>query len=566
MTKREVPTGQVATRTSTHGGLFRKYAIMFVGLVGGALLASGAIEAFFSYQENKTMLVRIQRGKAVAAATVIRQFLREIQNHIEWTTHSSFLPDKEGFEQRRIDFLRLLRQSPAITRLSLLGRNGKERIRVSRLSMDDIGSGKDFSQAPEVTQAGAETLYVSPVAFRGQSEPYVTVSMAGPRKSAGITVAEVNLKFIRDEISQIRTGDRGYAYLVDSRGLLIAHPQIEYVLRKTDLSSLSQVAATLGRQQKSGSRTSDNPIATNIRGQAVLTAHARIAPLGWTVFVESPLDEAFGPLYDSLMRTTALIAVGLMLSVFAGLFLARRITGPIRALQEGASRIGAGDLTSRIEVKTGDELEALAGQFNDMAADLQASYETLENRVDERTRELTAALERLRALGDVGQAVSSSLDFQKVLETIVARAVDLSGTDAGAIYVFDDDTGVFHLRATHLMNEDLIGSVQTLRIDSGETTVGVATRERRAFEISDIETYSGEPLIDLMVDAGYRALLAVPLFRETRVVGALVVRRKEGGKLRPVDHRTPANFCHAIGAANPKCAAVPRHPTEKSRA
>ena len=105
----------------------------------------------------------------------------------------------------------------------------------------------------------------------------------------------------------------------------------------------------------------------------------------------------------------------------------------------------------------------------------------------------------------------------------------MSGTNAGAIYVFDDDMGAFHLRATHLMDEDLIGSVETLRIDSGETAVGMATREHRAVEISDIETYSGEPLIDLMADAGYRALLAVPLFRENLIIGALVVRRRAPG-------------------------------------
>ena len=416
MTKDDRPTGQVAARTAARGGLFRKYVVLFVGLVGGALLASGAVEGYFSYQENKAMLVRIQREKAIAAATVIKQFIREIRSQIEWTTHSSFLSDKEGFEQRRIDFLRLLRQSPAITQISLLDQHGKERLRVSRLSMDVIGSGTDLSQAPAFTQADAKTLYVSPVFFRGQSEPYTTVSMAGPRKSAGVTVAEVNLKFIWDEISQIRTGNRGYAYLVDSRGLLIAHPQVELVLRKTDLSSLSQVATAMMQQPADADIGGDESIATNFQGNKVLTAHARIEPLAWAVFVESPLDEAFGPLYESLARTAVLIVLGLVLSMLAGLMLARRITGPIRALQEGASRIGAGDLASRIEVKTGDELEALAGQFNDMVADLQASYETLENRVEERTRELTAALERLRALGDVGQAVSSSLDLEKVLE------------------------------------------------------------------------------------------------------------------------------------------------------
>jgi len=528
MIKPGEPAGPIVVRSSGHGGLFRKYAMLFVGLVGGALFASGAIEAFFSYQENKTMLVRIQREKAVAAATVIRQFLREVENHIEWTTHSSFLSEEEGLEQKRIDFLRLLRQSPAITWISLLDRNGKERIRVSRLSMDVIRSGRDFSQAPEFTRAGTESLYVGPVVFREQSEPYVTVSMAGPRKSAGVTVAEVNLKFIRDEISQTKTGG-GYAYLVDSRGLLIAHPRIEYVLRKMDLSSLNQVAAIIDSQSQTEPSGNDDPIAANIEGQRVLTVHARIEPVAWTVFVESPLDAAFGPLYASLKRTAVLIALGLVLSMAAGLLLARRIVGPVRALQQGASRIGAGDLGSRIEITTGDELETLADRFNDMAADLEASYETLENMVADRTRELTEAVKQLRALGEVGEAVRSSLDLQKVLQTIVVRAVDLSGTDAGAIYVFDDDTGAFRLRATHCMGKRVAGAIRTLDADTGWSAVPMSTRERRPVAISEIASSSDEEVIRLMADAGHRSLLAVPMMRDNRTVGALVVWRRESG-------------------------------------
>ena len=110
----------------TRGRLFRKYTILFVGLVGGSLLASGAVETYFSYEENKAMLVRIQREKAAAAAAVIRQFVREIENQIAWTMHSSFLSGDQRFNQRRIDFLRLLRQAPAITELRLIDQAGRD--------------------------------------------------------------------------------------------------------------------------------------------------------------------------------------------------------------------------------------------------------------------------------------------------------------------------------------------------------------------------------------------------------------------------------------------------------
>ena len=516
-------------RAPVRGRLFRKFAILFVGLVGGVLIASGAMQAYFSYEENKEMLVRLQREKANAAAAVIKQFVREIENQIAWTMHSSFLPRAQRFEQRRIDFLRLLRQAPAITEISLLDAAGKEQLKISRLSMDVIGGGKDFSGDPRFTEAKAGKPYVSPVYFRQQSEPYVTLSMVGPRRSAGVTVAEVNLKLIWDEISQIRVGRKGYAYVVDSRGLLIAHPDIGLVLRKTNLSALSQVIAA--RKGSGGAALASRAvqIADGIGGGKVLTAHGRIDRLGWTVFVESPLDEAFGPIYDSLARTGILILFGLVLAAIAGLVLARRIIVPIGALQEGAARIGAGDLTSRIAVKTGDELEVLAGQFNDMAADLQESYATLERRVAERTAELSAALEQLQALGEVGRAVSSTLDLQKVLETIVAQAVKLSETDGGTIHDIDESTGEFRLQATYGLSEEHIKELGTRTFDPSMSSIAMATQQRAPVEIPDLLERRGYSRRELSLQAGFRALLAVPLLHEDRVLGALIVRRKAPG-------------------------------------
>lgn len=239
----------------TRRRLFSKYAFLLSGLVGGFLLAGGAIEAYYSYQENKAMLLRVQREKAIAAASAIRQFFNEIESQLIWSMHSSFLSGDEGVQQRRIDFLRLLRQSPAIAQISLLDPAGKERIRASRQSRDVVGSGADYSQDPKFTQAKVKKLRVGHVYFKRQSEPYVAVSMAGPKKPASITAAEIDLTFIRDVVSRLNVGRAGRAFVVDSRNLLIAHPDMSLVLRKTDLSALPQVAAaraqagTLGMNQ-----------------------------------------------------------------------------------------------------------------------------------------------------------------------------------------------------------------------------------------------------------------------------------------------------------------------------
>jgi adenylate cyclase len=215
----------------------------------------------------------------------------------------------------------------------------------------------------------------------------------GSAKKGDVTIAEINLKFIRDVISEIRVGQEGYAYVVDADGRLVAHPDLALVLRKTDLSPLPQVAEATGAPGSSASGRTE--IATSLDGRQVLAAHAAIAPLDWQVFVETPLAEAFAPLYTNLLWNAGLLLLGLAIAALASLFLARNLVGPIRALQDGAARIGRGDLTSRIDVRTGDELQSLAEHFNLMAGQLQESYANLEGKVEERTRELASARQRL---------------------------------------------------------------------------------------------------------------------------------------------------------------------------
>ncbi|HEX2338010.1 MAG TPA: histidine kinase dimerization/phospho-acceptor domain-containing protein [Hyphomicrobiaceae bacterium] len=126
-------------------------------------------------------------------------------------------------------------------------------------------------------------------------------------------------------------------------------------------------------------------------GERVLAPHAVIAPLGWLVFVELLVAEPYAPIYASILRAGALLAVALGLAGLAGLMLARRMVVPIEALQRGAARIGQDDLGQRISIRTGDELEALGDQFNRMAEQLERSHATLEHKVQERTHQLEQA-------------------------------------------------------------------------------------------------------------------------------------------------------------------------------
>src|SRR5437762_9395775 len=184
-------------------GLFLKY-FAFIGLlVSVGLVASGAIGLYFSYQETRSSLVSLQREKALTASVRIEQFLRDIENQLGWTTLPLVTASANPMEHRRLDFLKLLRQLPAVTEVGHLDATGHEQLKVSRLAMDTMGSNIDFSKDPRFIEAKKGKTWYGPVYFRKETEPYMTISIPEARDRPGVTVVDVNLKFIWDVVSRI---------------------------------------------------------------------------------------------------------------------------------------------------------------------------------------------------------------------------------------------------------------------------------------------------------------------------------------------------------------------------
>jgi len=367
--------------------LLGKYVRLLVAVVSVPLLSIGAFGIWSSYQDHKSALMRLQHEQAEAAAAKIGQFISEIEGQIRLVTQLS--NSASTTQQRRFELRLLQRQVPAITEVVQVDGDGREQLKVSRLAIDEINTGTDLSQEPKFVIAMATKVYYGPVYFQDESEPYMTLALAGPRRSGGVVIAEVNLKFIWEIVSRIKVGETGRAFVVDADGRLIAHPNSALVLRNTDLSRFPQVQRALRGDHGIAPepvRSVSDPL-----NSEVLTSHAAITPPGWLMFVELPAKEAFAPIYSSLLVTGVVLFAGLSLAVFASFVLARRMVTPIRALQAGAARIGGGAFNQRIEIATGDELEALGRRFNSMAAQLEHSYQTLERKVDERTHQLKVA-------------------------------------------------------------------------------------------------------------------------------------------------------------------------------
>ena len=440
------------------GRLFRKYVALFLAVVGLALVPSAIVNIWFSYQELKVRLIGIQSEQAKSAAEKIGQFIKEIEGQMAWTMQLPLSAKTE--DDWRFDAVRLLRQVPAVTEIAQLDAVGREQYRMSREAMDVIGSHSDFSQDSIFIEAMANKVYYGPVYFVRQSEPYMTLALAGVSPDHGVIVAQVNLKFIWDVVSQIKVGQRGQAYVLDAKRRLIAHPDISLVLRNTNLSDLGHLQAT-GEPQPSA-LPDDMGVAVDFKGRKVLSAYAPIASLGWLVFAELPIDEAYAPLYDNIIRSAALLLVGFALAIFAGLFLARRMIVPIRTLSHGATRIGGGDLNQRIAISTGDELEALGEQFNRMAAKLQDSYATLERKVEERTRQLEVAnLAKSRFLA------TASHDLRQPLHALGLFVAQLRGRTSGD----ERKQIVAHIdSALSAMNELFGALLDVSRLDAGALT------------------------------------------------------------------------------------------------
>ncbi len=426
--------------------LFWKYfATLFAAVVAPLLIAGGS-EAWLGYRDERARLNDILDAEARLAALKIEDFLDGIREQLRWTVQLPW--SEESGERHRLDALGLLRQVPAVESLTLVDAAGRERLFISRIGLNRIEGGGDLSLLPAVQGAKANGAWFGPVRFEGGSEPFMRIAVAGNRSSVGVAIAEVNLKLIWEVISGIKVGRTGDAFVLDNPGRLVAHPDINLVLRADEAGQRPfQVlrAAILARPGEAAT-------GRDVAGETVLAAMAPIPSVDWNVVVKQPLAEAFGPLYVALLRTAALLVAGALLAAGLAWWLAQRMIGPIRMLEDGATRIGAGQFDHRIDLKTGDEFERLANRFNEMAAELSVSQERSQ-RIERLKRFLAPQVaELVDRTGD-----DHVLDGRRV--ELVVVFCDLRGFTAFSVRS-DTDTVIMVLRRYYEVLEKTVNAYE----------------------------------------------------------------------------------------------------------
>ena len=323
--------------------------LVFATVVVIALLVSGLLEIAFSYQEQRNALERLQSERAEAAVDSIQNFFDDTQRAIGWTMPPGRLDGPDGLIERRDDYLRLLRETPAVSEVSYIDARGREQIRLSRRSLNRMGSGQDFSREPVFMTARAAGVFYGPVYFRNDLEPSMTISIAEVGGAGGVTVTQVNLKAVWQAVARPE-GDDSQVFVVDSAGRLITHQDSSLVVRQIDVSAFPLVvAARAAIGDGTGAHGRTLTAADPIQGE-VLATYRVIDPPGWVVFVQQPIGEVFAPVYMSLLRPLVVIGLGLMAAVAGSLLLDRRLVSDVGRDDERAAGQLARDLFEPISV------------------------------------------------------------------------------------------------------------------------------------------------------------------------------------------------------------------------
>jgi methyl-accepting chemotaxis protein len=364
-----VPSSDAVKRTRKFRSLTATLAIAFLTLSVVVLIIAGSLQIYFSFRAEQEKFNILEKAVALGSLATVSQ------------------------EEQKMALERLLGIEPDFRQLVLLNEQGQELVRISRLSKLLSEQVMRYDKSELFSKISQKETYVSSVYIDEiTSEPMVVIAtpvtdIFGDFK--GTLMADISLKFMWDLVGGLRIGKNGLAYVVDRQGNLIAFGDISRVLRGENLIRLEEVNEFVKGDALIYKPGAD--ISKGILSTYVIANHAHLVTPDWAVVVELPALEAYESVIYGIGVSMGIIILSAILAIWVGMYLSKRITKPIISLRDAAAEIGKGKLDAKIEIESRDEIGELAAGFNDMAAKLKGLYETLEAKVEERTRELEEA-------------------------------------------------------------------------------------------------------------------------------------------------------------------------------
>ncbi len=518
-------------------------AVAFLVLSVVVLLISGGLQVLTSIATQQQVMAGKLQLIAQGASQPVSNFIQDKFSVLETATHLADLNRMSSAErQQTLDGL--LGRDPAFRQIVLLNAQDQEIGEVSRLSQ--LASGRLIDRLPtdvlaqiKQGQHHISSVYIDPTT----SEPLVL--MVIPATSAlgdfqGTLAAEVNLKFMWDLVDRLKVGEKGVAYVVDNQGNLIAFNDTARVLKGENVQNLQEVAEFVSNPSSTDTRA---PLATGILGTTVVGTYAPLGTPDWAVITELPWEEAYREVIQNVIVSVAILLIISVLAGMLGVYLARRLAVPLVSLTDTASRISTGELQLEAAVGGPSEVARLATAFNGMTLQLRSLISNLEQRVAERTAELTQRGQELEKINlDLGTTTrqaerrAAQLAASAQVSRAISQVRDLDQLLPAVTNFISQAFGYYHVG---IFTVDELGRFAVLRATNSEGGQRMLARGHKLMMgrqgIVGYVAGTGQPRIALDVGADAvhfdnpdlpetRSEMALPLRVGDRTFGALDVQ------------------------------------------
>jgi len=508
------------------GSLVNRLRWPIVAFVVIAVLITGLVLITVSGQAQRQEILRAQRRTAEEVALSISAYLQSARESLSLFVQLQNLPALERSRQQAAIERLLAQRQDIYEDLTLLDWNGFEIARVSRFHTflpEELIYDHSLTLAFQTAMAGqnylADEVTMSPQSGLPIIELAVPVRDAGSGEVVGVLLAQVSIKQMWDVVAEIEVGRSGYIYVVNATGRLLAHTDLGRYLR-LQRQDIRRVPAV--QRVTSGLAAPEAGEYTGLNEGWVVGASAPIKGTPWFTIVELPLTEAYANLGQMLLSLAGLLLAAVVVIGALTSWLPRRVVRPLAQLQQGAMLLSSGRLEHRIDLRTGDELEALGQAFNEMAVRLQELYVGLEQRVLERTRDLERRSRQLEAAAQVAREAAAIRDVAGLLNATVRLISEQFGFYHAGIFLLDEPGEYAVLRAASSEGgQRMLARGHRLRVGQVGIVGYVAGvgQPRIALDVGADAVFFDNP--DLPQT---RSEMALPLKVRGRVIGVLDVQ------------------------------------------